>query len=289
MIKNLFLITNTTCNQSCTYCYYNIGAEKRIKGFLNPKLLKKFLDTKIRRISITGGEPLINPHLDEYLKIARGFSNNIALSTNGKLLTKEKIKYLKKMDVKRIFISLDDINANLQNKLRSDSKKSTLKAINYLKNSEVETTVTMVVTSYNIDNIFEVQEYCIRNNCKFWPQPIYLSKKSKQYQDFSLQSIGKKKWKKLINSVPKKLLNTKGAEFLKKYYKIFIDNEQTKNIQCPFKDKQLVINANGDIKLCFHSKPIANIKNRKLSQIVNAKSFQNNRKCFNEQCFQYLI
>lgn len=250
------------------------------------KLLRRFLDRKIHRISITGGEPLINPYLFKYLKIAREKSKNMALSTNGKLLSSKILADLKKAGVGRIFISLDDAIGELQNNLRSHSKNSTLRAIQLLKESGMEISITMVITSKNVNLIFEIQNYCFKNNFRFWPQPIYISK-NKKSQPISLKSLGNKKWKKIINSIPKKMSSTRGAKFLNNYYQIFIQ-KKIKNIQCPFKNKQLVINANGDIKLCFHSQPIANIKNNKLSRVLRSKIFKN-EDCFDEQCFQYFL
>jgi len=286
MIKNVFLITNTSCNQSCSYCYYNIGVEKKIKGYLDYKLLKRFLNRRVHRISITGGEPLINPYLFKYLKIAKEKSNNIALSTNGKLLNSKMLADLKKAGVCRIFISLDDIVGELQNNLRSHSKKSTLRAIQLLTKSGLEVSITTVITSRNVDRIFEMQSYCLKNNFRFWPQPIYIVK-NKKSQPLSLKSLGNRKWEKIINSIPKDMSSTRGAKFLNNYYQIFIQKKR-KNIQCPFKNRQLVVNTNGDIKLCFHSQPISNIKNNKLSRISQSKIFKNEN-CFAEQCFQYFL
>ncbi len=282
MIKKLFLIVNTLCNQSCDYCYYNIGVEEKINGFLDPEKLRMFLDKKIEQVSITGGEPLLNPYLFDYLKILRRTTNHIILSTNGRLISDELIDKLESFNVKKVFLSLDSLSNSSHDKYRSQSHRSSLGAIRKLLDSKIKVNIATVVTSENIREIFEIQRFSLNNNCKFWPQAVYIP--SDKLRKLRLTSISSREWAKIIRSIPKDLSQTRAANFLRHYYGTFILKQTNHILGCGFKN-QIVINANGDIKLCFHSKVIGNIKNISLSQIK--QDLLNPKKCFGEQCFQY--
>jgi len=278
MIRNVFLITNTSCNQTCSYCFYNTGLLKNVGGFLNHDNLRKFLDKGVERMSITGGEPLINPYLFEYIKIATNVSKNVILSTNGKLLTSQVIERLKNLGIKKIFISLDDLSGNFDRKYRGFHALTTVK--NALQaNMRVE--ISSVITTENIDKIFDLQEFCLENNINFWPTPLFCNKRNK----LDLSNLRAKEWKEIIGKIPLKYKDTKAAKFLKMYYRIFVKKDIIVRT-CPLTD-QLIINVDGDITRCFFGKSIGNIENSKLSKIKLSNEKKVN--CFGQQCFQHLI
>ncbi len=287
-MKKILLIINTSCNQSCKYCYYNIGIDKKIPGFLDVKMLEKFLDTNVESVSITGGEPLINPRLFEYIEIAKKKTDKIKLSTNGKNLTLAMINKLIKSGVSKFYISLDDCSGFLQDIYRSGSAKSTLGAIESLRDKNVSVTVSTVITKKNIDEIFLLQQFCQARGFGFWPQPIFLPTNHKDYAILSLINISRDKWDKIIKNIPEDLSQTKAALFLKRFYYTFLQKKDLSAI-CPFDQSSLVINVNGDIKKCFHGLKIENISNITLSQMKNHENINEEKDCFSEICFQYLL
>ena len=286
-MKNVFIITNTSCNQCCNYCYYNIGVEKKINGLLNSDNLKKFLDCKVDKISITGGEPLINPDLFKYLKIARKHTKKIVLSTNGLLITRNLVKRLISNGINKFFVSLDQIDGEYHDKFRSNSKSSALAAIQILLLNNCDVSVTSVITTKNISKIFDLQRFCNNNNIKFWPQPVFIPAYNKKLCDLNLANIKKDKWKKIIEEIPENMINTKAAKFLLKYFELFIKADKSKYFDCGFGSDQMVINVDGSIKACFHGPQLGNINNNKLSSWRWEKIRNND--CFSEACFQYYL
>jgi MoaA/NifB/PqqE/SkfB family radical SAM enzyme len=73
--------------------------------------------------SFQGGEPLIYSDLEELIKAAYPYKNIISVTTNGTLLTTEKVKRLKKLGVDIFTISLDSLNADEHDTIRN--KKGT--------------------------------------------------------------------------------------------------------------------------------------------------------------------
>lgn len=75
------------------------------------KFIKASIDEGIKKVRITGGEPLLRENLDVFIKMVFDYKNDIdlALTTNGFLLPKSCSK-IKRFWIKRINISLDTLN-----------------------------------------------------------------------------------------------------------------------------------------------------------------------------------
>jgi len=286
-MKKILLIINTSCNQSCKYCYYNIGIDKKILGFLDVLAFEKFMDQNVTSVSITGGEPLINPFLYKYINIAKKRTDKIKLSTNGKNLTLPIINKLIRNGINKFYISLDDCSGVLQNIYRSGSANSTTRAIKYLHEKNISVTISSVITKKNIGEIFSIQRFCKDKGFGFWPQPIYLPETHKDYSSLSLQNIANNEWGEMIKNFPDSSDNSRAAMFLKKFHTVFIKKKGAP-VACPFDQSSLVINANGDIKKCFHGPKIGNISDFTLSQLKNHKTISRSD-CFSEICFQYML
>lgn len=80
---------NSNCNLNCVMC--NTQLSKRKQNNMNLDLFERILD-EFKRIKKTSfsihsiGEPLINPLLEDYFKIAKKYKIPINLSTNGQVL-----------------------------------------------------------------------------------------------------------------------------------------------------------------------------------------------------------
>ncbi len=104
------------CNFRCQYCM----PEKPFEWLPKEEILsyeemfsfiKVSIDNGIKKIRLTGGEPLVRDDLDKLISMIYEYKNDIdlALTTNGYLL-KNQIHKLKNAGLKRINISLDSLN-----------------------------------------------------------------------------------------------------------------------------------------------------------------------------------
>ena len=99
------------CNLSCKYCYAESGAVA-YKSFLSLDELKKIADdikkiTSHANYTLSGGEPLMYPHIFEYMNYLKGLGNSIFLLTNGMYITEENASFLAEQCA-MIKISLDN-------------------------------------------------------------------------------------------------------------------------------------------------------------------------------------
>ncbi len=107
--------TTRTCNLKCIHCYSN-SESKKYDGELDTGEALRFIDHlaefKVPVILFSGGEPLLREDLIELVTYARSKEIRATISTNGTLLSREKVATLKDLGVGYIGVSLDGIGEN---------------------------------------------------------------------------------------------------------------------------------------------------------------------------------
>ena len=120
-IRDLRISVTDRCNFRCTYCMPKEVFNSDYKFLRRDDLLSfeeitrissVFVQLGVKKIRLTGGEPLLRkklPVLIEQLANINGIED-ISLTTNGVLLTKEVAQQFKDAGLKRITISLDALD-----------------------------------------------------------------------------------------------------------------------------------------------------------------------------------
>ena len=103
------------CNFRCQYCMpekpFSWVPKENLLNFEDMfKFVKAAIDEGIKKVRITGGEPLLREDLDSFIAMIHNYDNNVdlALTTNGYFL-KQVARKLKDAGLKRINISLDTL------------------------------------------------------------------------------------------------------------------------------------------------------------------------------------
>lgn len=118
------------CNLSCAACGHK--NMKRNKGVMSIEMyrniLKQLQAWPIESIFLSGyGEPLLDPHLEERISLAKTYGfNNIGMVSNGSLLSPEKSVRLISAGLDFMHISIDGITSETYEKLRPGGDISTL-------------------------------------------------------------------------------------------------------------------------------------------------------------------
>jgi cyclic pyranopterin phosphate synthase len=105
----LRLSLTARCNLACPYCCPDAEDPPDLLT-LNERrrLVATAADLGFRRLRLTGGEPLLHPHLEELIAAVQPLGlEEIALTSNGVLLNAERALALKAAGLNRITISLD--------------------------------------------------------------------------------------------------------------------------------------------------------------------------------------
>jgi len=151
------------CNLRCALCPI-----RRHPGnpYLLPGMFGKILDTfpTVEEIYLIGnGEPLLNPHLTDILKLARD-RIRVGLTTNGMLIDRRIVDTWKELGIWKVYVSLDSMKQDLLNTLRPGASVSKIKeAIKLLGGSGIKTRVNTLRYRANGDELEAISKFCEEN------------------------------------------------------------------------------------------------------------------------------
>ncbi|MGL2843409.1 GTP 3',8-cyclase MoaA [Helicobacter pylori] len=155
------------CNFRCQYCMPTTPLDFFDDEELLPldnvlEFLKIAIDEGVKKIRITGGEPLLRKGLDEFIAKLHAYNKEVALvlSTNGFLL-KKMAKGLKDAGLSRVNVSLDSLKSDRVLKIsQKDALKNTLEGIEESLKVGLKLKLnTVVMKGINDDEILELLEY----------------------------------------------------------------------------------------------------------------------------------
>ena len=110
------------CNLACKYCNEFDDVSKPVPLETMFKRVDKLAELKTSVITISGGEPLMHPELDDIIGRIRGNGMVAGMITNGYLIVPERIKRLNDAGLEWLQISIDNVNPD-------DVSKKSLKVL----------------------------------------------------------------------------------------------------------------------------------------------------------------
>ncbi|MGN8433026.1 GTP 3',8-cyclase MoaA [Helicobacter pylori] len=155
------------CNFRCQYCMpvapLDFFDDEELLPLDNVlEFLKIAIDEGVKKIRITGGEPLLRKGLDEFIAKLHAYNKEVALvlSTNGFLL-KKMAKDLKNAGLSRVNVSLDSLKSDRVLKIsQKDALKNALEGIEESLKAGLKLKLnTVVMKGVNDDEILELLEY----------------------------------------------------------------------------------------------------------------------------------
>ncbi len=160
------------CNFRCLYCMPNTPFEwEPRENILSYEEMFEFLrlaiDEGVKKIRLTGGEPLLRKDLDRFIKMLYDYkpSLDLALTTNGYYLP-EYAKKLKDAGLKRVNISLDSLKPEVAAKIaQKDVLDKVLKGIDAAVDEGLGVKLnTVVMRGVNDNEIIDLLEYAKNKN-----------------------------------------------------------------------------------------------------------------------------
>jgi GTP 3',8-cyclase len=120
-LRDLRISVTDRCNFRCVYCmpkeifgagYPFLSREETLSFEEIARLGRIFVAHGVRKFRLTGGEPLVRRNLEALVGLLSQIDGveDIALTTNGSLLTPKKARALKAAGLRRISISLDSLD-----------------------------------------------------------------------------------------------------------------------------------------------------------------------------------
>ena len=150
-INYVRLAVTDRCNLRCFYCMPESGIDYLPRRDLltfeeMTRLISVLVDSGIRKLRITGGEPFLRKDMMAFLRmLAKSGLDEIHITTNG-TLTYEVIPELKELGIKSINLSLDTLDrARFKAITRRDELPTVLRTLDRLLAYEIPTKINMVV------------------------------------------------------------------------------------------------------------------------------------------------
>ena len=157
------------CNYRCSYCmpseifnknYHYISQDKILSYEEIIKVACILKKIGLKKIRLTGGEPLLRKNIDKLvnkLKTEAGIKH-VSMTTNGSLLTDEKLHILKKAGLDSLTLSLDTLKPEKINHINGAKKQFNVDDV--LRGIEKHfghvKTNTVVIKGVNDDELFDI-------------------------------------------------------------------------------------------------------------------------------------
>ncbi|WP_321779303.1 GTP 3',8-cyclase MoaA [Sulfurimonas sp.] len=156
------------CNFRCQYCMpekpFSWVPKENLLNFEELfEFMKIAIDEGVKKIRITGGEPLLREDLDKFINMIYTYkpSIDLAMTTNAYLL-KGTAQKLKDAGLKRINVSIDTLKPEVAKDIaQKDVLKNVLQGVEEALKVGLKVKVNMVpMKNVNADEIIDVLEYC---------------------------------------------------------------------------------------------------------------------------------
>jgi MoaA/NifB/PqqE/SkfB family radical SAM enzyme len=150
---------NSACNLGCLHCCEEAGHSMPDEMTKEEAIdfCKQIADLNIPYMAISGGEPLLCPHIFDVCKFIR--SNNISLKieTNGEFIDEQIARRLAELKLRSVQISLDGATPETHERLRlTGNWQKSITACKYLVKHKVNTEIVFVPTKFNIHDIGDI-------------------------------------------------------------------------------------------------------------------------------------
>lgn len=159
------------CNLKCEYCH-NAQYSNQKDDLTTDEIIMLIKNLKehydIKKVLLTGGEPLTKADICTIIYEISRMGIKADMVTNGTLITEEKLRGLETAGLKRIRISIDEVDTRTD--VRGDSNPNELweKARMVVEKTNIELCVHTVCSPYNVKNLFDVYKKVLEVGAARW-------------------------------------------------------------------------------------------------------------------------
>lgn len=203
------LLPSLTCNLTCAHCYAEALKERGRKP-VTPAQVKATLDMLYRhgivQFEFQGGEPLLLKELPQYVQACRADRSIVSITTNGILLTEDKVRELKALKVDAVHISLDSMDADEHDRFRGREGlfQEAMRGMTLVRQYGLDHTFQVTVTHQNLhsDGIQKLFAYAIAERIPLWIFVAQVSGKWQGHEDLLLDEADRRYLRELHEAHP---------------------------------------------------------------------------------------
>ncbi len=150
---------NSACNLGCLHCCEEAGHSMPDEMTKEQALdfCRQIAELDIPYMAISGGEPLLCPHIFDVCELIRDSNISLKIETNGEFIDEKTAQKLAELKMRSVQISLDGATPETHERLRlrGDWGKAVAACKSLIKHG-VNTEIVFVPTQFNIHEISEI-------------------------------------------------------------------------------------------------------------------------------------
>ncbi|MFH1367477.1 MAG: radical SAM protein [Patescibacteria group bacterium] len=295
----LSLIITFRCNFRCQSC--SIWQKPPIQELSENEWLgicrqAKEVFTPETFVEINGGEALLRKELViSLIKTLKPHFKNVALNSNGLLISKEIAKELEKSGLDLLKISFYSLNEDIHNSLRGHPQAfcQAKKALELIDNSRIKLEVGVLMMAKNMADLPELIKYLkTLNNANIILQPLDESIESEGSKNRAVNQTISELWPakeetaKFFDWVLENYKNypiKNSLASLKAMQEYYLQPSSVLKYRCFAGQRNLVVYPQGDVAMCFKGRILGNLTKENLSEILKGEAArqerQNIRRC----------
>jgi len=166
--RNLRISLTAACNYACTYCVPDgkrlVAAQDELSAESLVRGVAYLIEAAgIERLRVTGGEPLVSPKLEVFLReVSQLGLADISLTSNGQLLTR-KLPLLLESGIRRLNVSLDTLDPEAFRRIaRGGDLPTVLDGLEQARAAGLKIKLNMVpLRGRNLDQVIPLLDYCL--------------------------------------------------------------------------------------------------------------------------------
>lgn len=143
------------CNERCVHCFLPDSFKR---GAMSKELFNRIIEQcnacNVLNITISGGEPMLNPNLPYFIEVCRDNNFSINVLSNLTLLTDEYVRLFESTPLLSIQTSLYSMNPEIHDSItqHNGSFKKTKKAIEILHKHNIPMQINCPIMKQNMDS-----------------------------------------------------------------------------------------------------------------------------------------
>jgi len=280
-----FSVTDN-CNSRCVTC-----SQWRKKSYneLTTDELKDVFDqlslTTVRNIAFTGGEPMLRQDIFKLVRYASSLGFRVSMVTNGLLINYEKAQKLVKNGLAGVCISIDGPEI-VHDRIRgiTGGYKKTLFALKIFadlkkKDEHINVNIATTIMKPTLDSIFHVVNLAEKFNVTILFNLLDFNPYF--FKGIMWQDLWIKEQEKLIEVMNKIIEIKRQKPYLIAnsiqslgYAKQYFRDPLRRDIPCYLGFIELFIGSHGEVYPCWALKPVGNLRDKKLRDIINSEIYK---------------
>lgn len=158
------------CNENCSHCYIPVKNKFGIMSEeLFDKIISECVDLKVLNVTLSGGEPMMNPCLHSFLKKCKRYNFSINILSNLTNLTNELLDEIASNPLISVQTSLYAIDENVHDLIthQKGSFRKTLNSIHLLHERNVPMQINCPILKQNIQHYHDVISFASSLNISY--------------------------------------------------------------------------------------------------------------------------